>query len=430
MKILVLSKEPWNTSNSFGNTFENLFDGVNNVEIANIYCSEGDPNSKLVSRYFQINEKILVEKILHIHSNTQASMDDIVGEEDYTDKFTYRFFSRYKSELLFIIREIFWKIIPWRFMNIDPFIKDFNPDILYIPVYNQIYMIDIALHIKKVTNKPMVCHITDDIYSYMPGIRDPFYYIRKYIIRKKIERIISLCNFIDTFTELQKTVYERLFNKECKIRWKHANIDENNQLKYLPKEQSNIINIVYTGNIGGGRWNTLMEFANIFESDNAKREEKILLSIYSANILNDKMRKQVEALKFTRFLGKIRSDEVNRVQMEADILLFVESLDEKESKSAWLSFSTKIIDYLSVQKPVIAIGYSNLASMQYLKTNEIALVASSHKDIVDIVSKIHNNKKVLHDIVDRATFVIKKNHNKMHLQNRFYNDLKCLFDAK
>ena len=36
MKILVLSSTPWTNDNSFGNSFSNIFEGIEDVEIANI----------------------------------------------------------------------------------------------------------------------------------------------------------------------------------------------------------------------------------------------------------------------------------------------------------------------------------------------------------------------------------------------------------
>ena len=57
MKILILSSTPWTKDNSFGNSFSNIFEGLEDVEIANIYCKYGKPETDLVSKFFQITEK-------------------------------------------------------------------------------------------------------------------------------------------------------------------------------------------------------------------------------------------------------------------------------------------------------------------------------------------------------------------------------------
>ena len=63
MKVLVFSGTPWSSDNSFGNTFSNLFSGLEDVEIANIYCKYGQPDTAVVSRCFQMTEKSLLQNL-------------------------------------------------------------------------------------------------------------------------------------------------------------------------------------------------------------------------------------------------------------------------------------------------------------------------------------------------------------------------------
>ena len=41
---------------SVGNSFSNIFGGIENIEIANIYCGVGLPNTNLVKNFYQTNE--------------------------------------------------------------------------------------------------------------------------------------------------------------------------------------------------------------------------------------------------------------------------------------------------------------------------------------------------------------------------------------
>ena len=60
MRILVISNTPWSNDNSFGNSFSNIFEGIPDIEVANIACRPGHPTSYLVKKYFQITEKSLI----------------------------------------------------------------------------------------------------------------------------------------------------------------------------------------------------------------------------------------------------------------------------------------------------------------------------------------------------------------------------------
>ena len=63
MRILILSRSPWTKETSFGNTYSNFFEGMNNIEIANIYCGYGMPNTSIPNRYFNINERSILKSI-------------------------------------------------------------------------------------------------------------------------------------------------------------------------------------------------------------------------------------------------------------------------------------------------------------------------------------------------------------------------------
>ena len=53
MKILIVSNSPWRNENSFGNSFSNIFEGIPDLEIANVYCKYGTPKNNCVSRFTQ-----------------------------------------------------------------------------------------------------------------------------------------------------------------------------------------------------------------------------------------------------------------------------------------------------------------------------------------------------------------------------------------
>ena len=59
MRILIVSNSPWRSDNSFGNSFTNIFEGISDIEIANIYCKYGKPQTTVASRFFKLQKKLL-----------------------------------------------------------------------------------------------------------------------------------------------------------------------------------------------------------------------------------------------------------------------------------------------------------------------------------------------------------------------------------
>ena len=48
MKVLVISRNAWDDANSIGNTLSNLFAGIDDIEIANIYFRASKPNNNII----------------------------------------------------------------------------------------------------------------------------------------------------------------------------------------------------------------------------------------------------------------------------------------------------------------------------------------------------------------------------------------------
>lgn len=66
-------------------------------------------------------------------------------------------------------------------------------------------------------------------------------------------------------------------------------------------------------------------------------------------------------------MGPRSYDEIKHIMHEADVVLHVESFDEKSIETVKYSFSTKIIDCLQSGSQILGVGPSGIASIEYLK---------------------------------------------------------------
>ena len=197
MKILVLSATAWDNNNSFGNSFSNIFEGIKDIEIANIYCMNGNPQNNTVNRYFQISEKSLIANLKNSQKPSghefQLSNKDIVS---VVDEKIYNYARKKRWMVLFWARDFIWKIGRWKSKELSQFLSDFNPDILFMPIYYSSYMNDIACYIKKYTNKPMVGYISDDNYTLRQFSMSPLYWIDRLYKRRKVKNTVDLCEYL------------------------------------------------------------------------------------------------------------------------------------------------------------------------------------------------------------------------------------------
>ena len=80
-KILVISRNAWNNSNSTGNTATNFFSNWNDWEFANLFCRNEIPNNDICKRYFRISESDLLRGLFKSDKIGKAASYEEFTEE-------------------------------------------------------------------------------------------------------------------------------------------------------------------------------------------------------------------------------------------------------------------------------------------------------------------------------------------------------------
>lgn len=396
LKILIISNTPWDDNNSFGNSFSNIFGG-NYYEIANIYCQPGLPNTKVCTKFFQITEKNLIKNLFLNKCKT--------GNEIFQQQVSNHSASCYSSleqsflnklkiirwQIIFWIRDFIWFIGRWKSKELNAFINNFDPDLIFLPIYNSSYINNIGMHVSKVANVKMVGYISDDNYTLKQFSLSPLFWIDRIIKRKYVKKSIEKCEFIYTITKEQQKEYSKIFGNKCKILYKGGNFNENTQTK---KSINNPIKLIYTGNLGIGRWKTLSLIANSLEQIN-KEGIKAQLFIYSQTVLSHKAKKRLNIPNCSFTMGSIPFSQIKKIQQDSDILIHVESFNYSERYNARLSFSTKIVDYFEAGRCILAIGWENTGAIKYLKENDAAIVITELDRIHQTLFKLLNNENTI-----------------------------------
>lgn len=430
MKILIISQNPWREDNSFGNSFSNIFGGMKNVEIANIYCGPGLPNTNVVKKFYQTNERMLVKNLIFPKSKSGSVVDfseinnqiDLNGRNE-SDLKKMRFFKKNRFQLFFWIRELIWKLGRWDSPEMKKFIDDFQPDIIFLPIFYWPYINRIGIFVKKYTNKKMVGYISDDHYSLKQRSYNPFFWFERLLFRTYVKKAIKQCEILYVISSIQKKDYDKSFNKDCKLLYKGIDFEYFDKSQILLKDKTSTLVFLFTGNVGSGRYKTLSKIGESLDEINVNGT-KAILKIYSNTELNKNMKLKLLSKKSIVFGGAISFEQVKKEQKEADILVHVESFDSKDKLLVRQSFSTKIVDYLQEAKCIFAVGTRETASINYLISNDAAIVATSEIQIHEKVKKIMNNRNLLTLFGDKAWNCGKKNHNIIEIQDSLYNDLE------
>ena len=429
MKILVLSSTPWSNDNSFGNTFSNIFEGIDDIEVANISCRPGLPTSCVVKRYFQITEKSLIKNLIKksFPTGIEIKVDDNKIDKSFSENIKAREFgSKKRWQILFWMRDLIWKLGRWKSQALIDFIEDFKPDVIFQPVYFSSYLNDIVCFLKEHTKVPMIGYISDDCYTLKQFSLSPLYWIDRLYKRQKVKKTVEQCELLYVISNVQKQEYEKLFTPPCKVLTKCADFLDDKKPNF--KEPGEVLKIVYAGNISRGRYQILAELAKSIQEINADGQ-KIELDIYTLTPLTNKQ-KTVLSTESVHLYPPVSYNEIREIQKNSDILLHVEGFSLKEKLAVHQSFSTKIVDYIESNRCILAIGDDYCASIQYFIKNGCGMVAKNKKEIKTRLLELHENRNLLKQYADKAWESGKKYHYKPSIHNMVKKDLNNLLKTK
>lgn len=422
-----MSQNPWRDDNSFGNTFSNILEGINEFEIANVYFGAGLPNANFVSKYYQVNERLLIQNLIsrksksgiEIHLDELNSQKDII-ESTQNDLKKFSFFQKNRWMLFFWLRELIWFFGNWKSKELHKFIDDFKPDIVFLPLYPWVYMNKIGLYIHNYCKVPMVSYVSDDHYTLKQYSWNPFFWIDRLIKRIYVKKVAIKASILYVISEIQKQDYDIAFNQDCKILFKGANFHGSPVITNVEKP----INFLYTGNLYAGRSKILGEIGKALDLLQVG-----FLNIYTASPITNKIRNELSA-KSIVLNGAVSYNQVLEIQAKAHVLIHVESFEKKFAYLVRQSFSTKIVDYLKAAKCIFAVGKPYVASIDYLHKNNIAIVATSESQIYERLLEISNDLNKIQEYSIKAWDFGLVNHDINTIQSNLLLDIQHLINDK
>ncbi len=421
MKILIISSTTWDNANSFGNTFSNLFEEMKDVEIYNVACRHGVSNNTLVKKAVQLTDKAVLKSIYKPKCDPcweiQNTQEITKENQELSQKARKK-----RRTTSFIIRDMIWRLGRWKkSKTLNDFLDEVKPDIIYLPIYASPYMCQVQRYIVKKLKVPVVGHISDDVYGYPPksSLLARWYRAR---LRKKLRKLIQYCSYLEVFAENMKNEYEKTFGKPCYLIGKGILADEIAKIR-TNEPQGQPLRFVYTGNIGDDRHKALacigQEMSNVFQ-------EKAVLDIYSATPLTEEMKETLNQSDCVKFHGAISREEVARVQQDADFLVHVEGFSKAAIFSAKMSFSTKIIDYMMMSKPILAFGPQEVNSIQVLKEYGVGLTAVSQEELRSILQSVLEKRVDYKEKTERIREYLIKYRDITKIQADIYSRIKNL----
>lgn len=268
------------------------------------------------------------------------------------------------KELLYF----FWEIKAY--MAGKKIIKN-NKDVLAIYTRaNPISVCSIGIRLKKRFNLPLMMHFTDPIpapVEWCPNLRS-----RKRMI-KQMKEVLPYANFV-SFGNIHMLKYqEKVLGQPIHNKSFISPDPGPSDFVFLPPKDSSLdsVNLLFLGNIYGNRNPT-----HLFEAINELSNYHIKMYVYGNN-----------NAKFPDFvIEKTRTADILSVMRNMDILIDIDGDDESP-----VFISSKIKDYLSVNRPILSITPCNSPSRELLcNLSTVAVSINETGQIKEALLKLLN----------------------------------------
>lgn len=412
MKVLILSLETWQDGTNGGNVLSNIFSDTG-MEFAQIYCSSGNPENSLCTRYYQITDTMVIHNFMKHKRVGREFITKINTDEDQRGKAEnpnrefYSFFKSHRWGIFLAAKSIAWNLSNWKHSGLKDFVQNFQPDIIFAPCYGDVFMQKLTRYVADLTGKSVISYISDDHYTLRHFSLSPYFWIHKFCMRYQLRKTFPYYSLVYTMTKTQKLQCEKDFHANMKMLMKAVSLDaipDKTSVEYPLK-------IVYAGGIYLNRWKTLGNVADIIRRINHD-SVKIRMDIYTGNVCSSAIKKKLHDGKNSILHSAISQNKLREVYQNSDIALHVESFDLKNRLAVRMSFSTKIVDCLASGCAVMAICDEKQGGMIYLKENNAAICVSDQHEIYHVLNNLLENPNQILDYANRAKACCIRNHDK------------------
>lgn len=420
-KILVISNNPFSQTSNNGKTLASFFKEFPPEKVSQLYFSSELPSEGFYQNYYRISDKQIFRSLYSFNKAGSVVAPQINSEISEYKAPVVKHSTTFivKSNFFRLLRELMWKCTKWKSDHLVTWLTDFSPDIVFFCAGDAGFAYDIVSFVLDKTNAKLATYITDD-YILPRRTSSLLWWIRRNFIFRKMNKAISNSSLFITISEEMRSVYKDIFGKNSIIALNMAESmktvpDEPNKLKSGP------ISLIYTGGLHFKRYNTLSLLAEaIRKYNNLSGSTKVFLSIYSIQEPSKRVLKRLNIQGASSFFGGLNSEELKIKLNEADILVHVESFDQKSIESTKLSISTKIPEYLSMGKPILAIGPNEVASMKFI--SDVAFCINSKNEIYSELCTFLDNERVRKDLSVKSAIIYDDKYGRVSL-NRLTQSL-------
>lgn len=398
-KILFINGFTIGEKSCTGNTFRNIF--LNYPKSSLLQFIVDDKNE--LNSTTNLNTIFAEKEYYPIEKFVRKLIPRKSIKEDSFPSFNDNFKVTFKAAIKECIRGIFDMSFIRFPTNIIKKIDDFDPDVIYT-CGPTIRILKITNYFAKRYKVNVIVHYMDDWPEMMYTTSFLSYFARSSILRQlKLVHEHSVQNFAISPFLAEK--YSKIYNKPY--------TDLMNPAKEIVEQphrrNSNIIRFTYAGSLGSERWENLLVIADILKQ--LKNEGlNSEFHIYIPPNLNTEKNRRLFMKKGALIFNYVPLENVGQVYADADILVYMESFDERLTKYLTYSLSTKLPEYMGAGKPILCYLPKELLVGNYISENGAGLVSNDRKQLEENIKLLITDANLRYKLSCNGIKCARKNH--------------------
>lgn len=421
MKVLLISHNPITTYQNMGKTYLTMFSSFSKEEICQLYIYPTIPDIDICSSYFRITDSDILSSYFHFGKvNSKIIEKESIDTKKHSlyenEKEANIYKKNNKNSFTLMLRDLMWTFSKWYNQNLEKWLDDQNPTCIFLAPGESKFIYDVALRIAKKRNIPINMYICDEYYF----VKTPKHVIDKVqltFLKRKIEKTIRKTTNLFTICDELAVIYKERFgvNTHTLYTGAYCRAINNTNLR------NSILGISYMGNLSNKRYESISEIGYALDNINSTHGTDYKLFLYVKSV-SQTARYFLKNIKSIKYCGFVTGDDYQKVLLNADVLLHVESFDSDCIEKVKHSISTKIADSLYSGIPLMAYGPTNIASINYLVKTNSAFLCSKRENlentIIELLDVESRRQKALN-----ALQVAQLNHDAITNSNTLYKIL-------
>ena len=426
-RVLIIYHSCINKADQHGVSIREWFADWPKENLAQIYSGGEVGGEKYCDYNFKLgeNERRFGKFFFKLKgSSIGQSSYTISLDENFKKLNKFSFWALFKNKISeWLLNTGLWEIIfkPILSKEMVKYVADFKPHIIYCQGYTLTFSrIPVMLHNK--LHVPICFQTGDDWPTYL--YRDsPLAFLIRPIVNGAVKSLLSKSSIRLANGQLMAEDYFKRYKLSFEPLMMCDSLERFNKAIPIRVVDNETISIVYSGNLGQGRWNSIVELCEATKLLNI-HEYKIMITAFATTIPPEAVNKLRE-INNLQILPGPSHEELPSYLKGADILFLPETFDPIKANEIRLSISTKAHFYMMSEKPVLVYASPATGIVAYAEEEGWACIVREQG--LDKLSKALNrlltDKKYCIELVQNGLEVASSNHDDKKIKERFLNVL-------